>query len=156
MLCRLTRSPEHLTKCSDPLPFQFLSREPEICENARFIDIDHHKLILEKSDAIRNSEALRNTVPDAELVGTKDSGGVIMRGSQYLSIGCDLGDLQALERALRSEMDTTKFSIICTAEVSLTYMDVKAADGVINWASGLSDGEFIIYSGQSRVVIVAN
>lgn len=65
-----------------------------------------------------------------------------MRGSQYLTIGCDLGDLQALGSALRSEIDTTKFSIICTAEVSLTYMDVKAADAVINWASRLSDGKF--------------
>ena len=125
---------------SDPLPFQFLSREPELCDNARFIDIDHYKLMLEKCNALRTNKTLRDIVPDAELISGEDAA-VLMRGKQYLSIGCDLGDLRALETALRSEMDTTKFSIICTAEVSLTYMDVKAADALINWASRLSDGK---------------
>ncbi|KAF3483174.1 leucine carboxyl methyltransferase 2 [Arthroderma uncinatum] len=120
----------------DPLLFQLLAREPKLCENVKFIDIDHHKLMLEKWDAIQNSAELKSLIPDAVFA---DQGGPLIRGKQYVGIGCDLGDLVELEKILKSELDPSKFSILCTAEVSLTYMDVKAADALIAWAVKLSD-----------------
>lgn len=32
------------------------------------------------------------------------------------------------------------YSILCTAEVAVTYMDVEAADSLIAWASQYDDG----------------
>ncbi|KAK2746352.1 tRNA methyltransferase ppm2 [Myotisia sp. PD_48] len=123
----------------DPLPFQLLSRDPNGCRNAKFIDIDHHKLMAEKKIAIAKNKELHNLIPDVVFPQTTTDGGVVISGCQYAGIGCDLGNLKGLEEALRSELDPSNFSILCTAEVSLTYMDVQSADALIAWASKLSE-----------------
>ncbi|WEW60940.1 tRNA methyltransferase ppm2 [Emydomyces testavorans] len=122
----------------DPLPFQFLTRENSLCESVRFIDVDYHKLMLEKRNIIRQTNALNGVIPDVEYPA--EDGMVLIRSKQYTGLGCDLGELSGLERVLRSELgSTTQFSILCTAEVSLTYMDVKSADALLQWASKLSN-----------------
>ncbi|KAM5491774.1 tRNA methyltransferase ppm2 [Microsporum canis] len=120
----------------DPLAFQFLSREPGLCVDTKFIDIDHRKMILEKWDVIQNSPELKELIPDAVFSG---HGGPLIRAKQYIGIGCDLGNLSELEQTLKSELDPSKFSVLCTAEVALTYMAVKAADALIEWAGRLSN-----------------
>lgn len=65
---------------------------------------------------------------------------VYLRSDQYMAIGCDLRDLNTLERILRAEFDVSATSIMFVAEVSVTYMPVKDADTLIQWASTLEDG----------------
>ncbi|KAI1972797.1 tRNA methyltransferase ppm2 [Ophidiomyces ophidiicola] len=128
----------------DPLPFQFLTRAPEFCRHVRFIDIDYHKLMLEKRDAIRNTSALNSLLSNTDYPA--EDSPTLIRSKEYIGIGCDLGELAKLEAALRSELGSiAKYSILCTAEVSLTYMDVKSADALLQWASTLSnDSQFCL------------
>ncbi|EGE04762.1 leucine carboxyl methyltransferase [Trichophyton equinum CBS 127.97] len=120
----------------DPLVFQLLSQNPSLCENAIFVEIDHRKMMLEKWEAIQRSPELKELIPDA---ASSSEGGTVIRAKQYIGIGCDLGNLSELEQTLKSEVDTSECSILCTAEVALTYMAVKAADALISWAARLSD-----------------
>jgi tRNA wybutosine-synthesizing protein 4 len=115
-----------------------LSREPSLCENASFIDIDYEKLMFTKRDAIQRNDVLNDLVPMESILPKNES--VVMRSEHYLGIGCDLKNIQKLEDILSREFDLSQFSIFCTAEVSLTYMDVKSADALIHWVSKLSNG----------------
>lgn len=134
---------------SDPLPFQFLSREKELCKNAKFIDIDYHKLMVNKRNMVNQTEELSSLFHDLEL--PEESNTVLLRSEKYVGIGCDLGELQKLEETLSSEIGSTDVAILCTAEVSLTYMDVAAADALISWASSLSKGSFYSMNLDIRV-----
>ncbi|EGD88904.1 hypothetical protein H112_03826 [Trichophyton rubrum D6] len=120
----------------DPLVFQLLSQNPSLCEDTIFVEIDHRKMMLEKWEAIQRSPELRELIPDAV---SSSVGGPVIRAKQYIGIGCDLGNLSELERMLKSEVDTSEYSILCTAEVALTYMAVKAADALISWAARLGN-----------------
>ncbi|EGE81694.1 leucine carboxyl methyltransferase 2 [Blastomyces dermatitidis ATCC 18188] len=120
----------------DPLPFQFLSRDAALCQNAIFVDIDHHKLMLKKRDIVTQCAALRGLLSDVQL--TAETGSVLMRSKEYVGIGCDLGDLQKLEAALKDVVGLDKASILCIAEVSITYMEVKLADALIRFMPKLS------------------
>ncbi|EFE39495.1 Leucine carboxyl methyltransferase family [Trichophyton verrucosum HKI 0517] len=93
-------------------------------------------MMLEKWEAIQSSAELKELIPDAV---SSSEGGPVIHAKQYIGIGCDLGNLSELERTLKSEVDTSECSILCTAEVALTYMAVKAADALISWAARLSD-----------------
>lgn len=123
---------------SDPLPFQLLSHKPTLCGNAKFVDIDYEKLMLTKRNAILQNKELSDIVPITDARPENDP--VVIRNDSYLGIGCDLKDLQKLEETLNRELDLSNYSIFCTAEVSLTYMDVKSADALIQWVSKLSNG----------------
>ena len=124
---------------SDPLPFQFLSRESALCHNARFIDIDYDKLMANKRNIIHRCKALSDLIPDIHLPA--ESSTVLVRSKQYIGIGCDLRELQKLEQILKVEIGSAECSVLCTAEVSLTYMDVMSADALIAWSSKLSNGQ---------------
>ena len=115
-----------------------MSREPSLCANARFIDIDYEKLMFTKRDVIQRNKILNDLVPDDN--STVDNDSVVIRSKRYLGIGCDLKNIRKLEETLKGEMDLSHYSILCTAEVSLTYMDVKSADALIHWVSKLSNG----------------
>ncbi|PGH14107.1 hypothetical protein AJ79_03224 [Helicocarpus griseus UAMH5409] len=121
----------------DPLPFQFLSRDPALCQNAKFIDIDHHKLMVKKRDTVTQCGALKDLFPDIHL--PPESGSILLRSKQYVGIGCDLGDLEKLEAALKDAIGPDEVSILCTAEVSLTYMEVNLADALIQFVAKLSN-----------------
>lgn len=65
---------------------------------------------------------------------------VYLRSDQYMALGCDLRDLDTLERILRAEFKVPASSILFVAEVSVTYMPVADANALIAWASTLEDG----------------
>lgn len=67
-----------------------------------------------------------------------DHRGLILRSKHYLAIGCDLAEITRLNMLLASEVQMSDCLVLCTAEVSITYMDSKAADALIRWA-GLHD-----------------
>lgn len=56
-----------------------------------------------------------------------------------MALGCDLADINKLSEFLENETDLESSLILCIAEVSVTYMDVAAADSLIRWASRYND-----------------
>ena len=127
-----------LNPSSDPLPFQFWHRHAALSREATFVDVDYPQLIEKKRDRMLTNGLLRDALLKTKL-RTCDLP-VYMRSDQYMAIGCDLKDLQTLERILRAEFDASTTSFLFVAEVSVTYMPVDDADALIRWASTLNDG----------------
>ena len=123
---------------SDPLAFQWLAKP--LCQsgNVTFVDIDYPALIAAKSEIITSTpqlcEMLGCSVP---ATPGKD---VYIFNERYLAIGCDLSDTKNLEKQLQAVIDLSDCLILCTAEVSMTYMCPEAANGLIAWAAGLNNG----------------
>lgn len=101
------------------------------------MDIDYRDLILKKRDMVRQTTELNGVLRNLEL---PEDGDVLLRSEQYLQIGCDLRDLERLEKVLTSEFDMDKCVVFCTAEVSIAYMDVDTSDALIKWIGSLPDG----------------
>lgn len=111
-----------------------------------FLDVDYEKLMVNKKLAMQATAEITGLLDNVEFL--PDASPVQIRSDQYLAIGCDLKNLQKLDATLRTELPSD-CSVLCLAEVSLTYMDVKSADAVISWASKLCDGLGLEYlSGQ--------
>lgn len=125
----------------DPLPWQCLSRYPDVCRNVKFVDIDYPELMRKKKQMVQSTEelvsVLTNLKPDAD-------GDVILQSDQYLQLGCDLRDLKRLESTLEKAVDINNCSVLFTAEVSITYMNVDAADALVRWASTLHEAQFCL------------
>jgi tRNA wybutosine-synthesizing protein 4 len=60
---------------------------------------------------------------------------IYLRSGKYMALGCDLRDLDSLEKVLRSEFDMSESPILFVAEVSVTYMPLSDANALIGWAS---------------------
>lgn len=123
---------------SDPLPFTLLAADPTLCRETVFVDVDYEKLMINKKSAIQRTAEIAELLSNVEI--RPDDCPVQLRSDQYLAIGCDLKNLHKLDATLRTEVLPLRCSILCLAEVSLTYMDVKSADAVVNWASKLGSG----------------
>ncbi|GKZ18099.1 tRNA methyltransferase ppm2 [Aspergillus brasiliensis] len=127
----------------DPLPFILLSEDPSLCRDTQFVDIDYEKLMINKKTAIRRTDEITRVLKDVEFLS--DESPVQIRSAQYLGIGCDLKNLKKLDDVLRNEVLPAECSVLFLAEVSLTYMDVKSANAVVEWASKLNnDAKFCI------------
>lgn len=124
---------------SDPLPFLLLSSDNASCRNTKFVDIDYEKLMVNKKAVIQKTGEIKNLLEDIEFLSDDDAPQI--RSKQYIALGCDLKNLTKLDDVLRNDVLPSDCSILCTAEVSLTYMDVKSADAVINFTSALSNGK---------------
>ena len=57
-----------------------------------------------------------------------------------MALGCDLGESNRLDELLAGIIDIPRSLILCIAEVSMTYMDVKSADALIEWAAHYDNG----------------
>jgi tRNA wybutosine-synthesizing protein 4 len=68
---------------------------------------------------------------------------VYLRSDQYMAIGCDLRNLDLLERILRAELNMPGSAILFVAEVSVTYMPLTDADLLIRWANTISNGTLL-------------
>lgn len=121
----------------DPLAFQWLSRAPEICNGVTFVDVDYPALIAKKVDVIASEPHLNNLLQDAEKNST--SSGILLRSQNYIAIGCDLTNIAELDKLWRTEIDVSECMVLCTAEVSVTYMDTISANELIRWAAGRED-----------------
>ncbi|PYH96277.1 LCM-domain-containing protein [Aspergillus ellipticus CBS 707.79] len=127
----------------DPLPFILLSEDRALCSDTRFVDIDYEKLMLNKKTAIKKTDEITQVLGDVEF--GSDESAVQIRSPHYLAIGCDLKNLKKLDDVLRTEVLPAECSILFLAEVSLTYMGVKSANAVLDWASKLNnDAKFCI------------
>lgn len=131
------RALESLWLSSDPNPWHCLSRYPQACENATFIDIDYMALMQKKRDVVRSTAELNEMLSNVTF---PELGKLLLRSDQYLQLGCDLRELSELSAVLASAFDIENCLILCVAEVSITYMSVEAADDLVKWASKLPDG----------------
>ncbi|KAL8778910.1 MAG: hypothetical protein Q9213_007183 [Squamulea squamosa] len=77
----------------------------------------------------------------------KDAGSsspIMMRSDQYVAVGCDLRDIARLSKVFDGELQIGSCLVLCTAEVSITYMDVDAADALIKWAAQYDNMRFCV------------
>ena len=123
-----------------------LSAEKSLCRNTRFIDIDYEKLMVNKKIAIQRTVEITELLEGVEFLS--DEKAIQICSEHYLAIGCDLKNLKKLDDTLRNEVLPAECSVLCLAEVSLTYMDVQSANAVVEWASKLSDGQNLTTSYQ--------
>lgn len=108
------------------------------------MDVDYPQLIERKRDRMLTDNLLRTALLQTNLRPAKLP--MYLRSDQYMAIGCDLKDLQVLERTLRSELDIPLSSVLFVAEVSATYMPVMDSDRLIKWASTFEDGMSTVQS----------
>ncbi|KAL8930970.1 MAG: hypothetical protein Q9208_000071 [Pyrenodesmia sp. 3 TL-2023] len=66
---------------------------------------------------------------------------VLLCSNRYVAVGCDLRNTAKLRSILDDILDLANCLVLCIAEVSLTYMDVDAADSLIWWAAQYEEGE---------------
>lgn len=113
--------------------FQWLSSNAFRGFKTRFVDVDFPELIAKKRDIIVDTPQL------SELLGSyhipEDCSGTYLRSQYYSAWGCDLTDTSKLDALLSNEINLSETLVLCTAEVSVTYMDVKSADTLIQWAA---------------------
>jgi tRNA wybutosine-synthesizing protein 4 len=95
--------------------------------------------MLKKRDTVRSTEELGSIFTNVEL----PDGDILYQSDQYLQLGCDLRDLKLLSTVLASAVDVESSSILLIAEVSITYMNVEAADRLIEFASKLPEGKIL-------------
>ncbi|KAI0394566.1 leucine carboxyl methyltransferase [Xylariaceae sp. FL0594] len=126
---------------SDVLPWQCMSRYPEACRGAKFIDIDFPDLMSKKRTTVLGTPELSSVF---EPLDTNAGGHVVLKSDMYCQIGCDLRNTADLEKALSSILDRSNCTFMFVAEVSITYMETEGADGVIKWASSLGEAEFCL------------
>ncbi|KAL2016509.1 hypothetical protein VTK56DRAFT_3437 [Thermocarpiscus australiensis] len=129
---------------SDVLPWQCLTRYPEECKDAKFVDVDFPDLIERKRQTVVGTPELRGVftgLREAETLARP----VVFESDQYAQIGCDLRDLKTLQQGLTSVVgDFAECEFIFVAEVSITYMETEGADEVIRWASTVGDAQFVL------------
>ena len=132
----LVYSGNSLKSTSDPLPWQCLTRYPSAISNVTFIDIDYKDLMVKKRSVVQATSQLNSMFTNIEY----PDGDVLLRSDQYIQLGCDLRDLNHLQKTLSSVLNVERCAILFTAEVSITYMDVESADALIRWAGTMPDG----------------
>lgn len=123
---------------SDPLPFQWLARNPSLCTNTKFIDVDYDLLMETKCNIIQNTPKMRDLLHSLNAEAVQSDPSILLHCEEYAAVGCDLRNLPRLERLLRKIADIDDCLILCVAEVSITYMHTDAADALISWSSSLS------------------
>ena len=94
-------------------------------------------LVAKKTTAICDSQQLQDLLGSYER--PQNTSGVFLRSEKYVALGCDLVDTSTLDKLLTSEVEAPGSLILCIAEVSITYMDVEAADALIRWAAQFDD-----------------
>lgn len=125
------------------MAFQFLKDEESICNDVTFVDIDYEKLMGIKSSIIQQTDELKSILGEIESNAAPNL--VLFRSSNYVAVGCDLKNLKKLEEALKEVLGSSPASVLCIAEVSLTYMDVQSADALISWLPKLNKGIHNLY-----------
>ncbi|KAK5103653.1 tRNA methyltransferase ppm2 [Lithohypha guttulata] len=122
----------------DPLPFQWLARDPTLCANTKFIDVDYELLMETKRNIIQDTAKIKDLLHPLNADASGKDRSILFDSEEYAAVGCDLRNLPRLERLLRNVVDIENCLVLCVAEVSITYMQTEAADALIAWSSGLS------------------
>ncbi|MCJ1282951.1 tRNA methyltransferase ppm2 [Xylographa opegraphella] len=126
----------------DALPFQILAKANTICHNTTFVDVDYPSLMATKATIIKEQDELRDLLQNE--MDSINPEAVPLRSENYVAIGCDLSNVDQLDQILRAELPLEQCKILVVAEVSITYMDLSAADAVISYTAGLGDVRFCL------------
>ncbi|KAH7311763.1 S-adenosyl-L-methionine-dependent methyltransferase [Stachybotrys elegans] len=129
---------------SDVLPWQCHTRYPDACSSAVFIDIDYPDLMNKKRTIVLETPQLRELLGPDPFIGSSNDGPLLLRSEKYCQLACDLRQLDKLRQALESLLELDHCEVLFVAEVSITYMDTKSADALINWASSIGQAEFCL------------
>lgn len=126
------------------MPWLFLGKIPEICNDAVFVDVDYPQLMLKKHAMIDRSDALKAVLPGLEKTGK--ASGLLCHSAHYTAIGCDLRNLDFLKLVLQEHLDAEACSvaILFVAEVSTAYMPTDGSQAVLEWAAGYDDARFCL------------
>lgn len=128
---------------SDVLPWQCLSRYPDLCKMVKFVDVDFPDLIERKRQTVEATPELKGMLGWPREPGEL-APPLVFESNEYVQIGCDLRDLKTLREGLEMVVDLENCSFLFVAEVSITYMETDGADKVIEWASSQRDAEFVL------------
>ncbi|EXJ95824.1 hypothetical protein A1O1_00948 [Capronia coronata CBS 617.96] len=120
----------------DPLPFQWMAQDRDLCGNTKFIDVDFDELMVSKREIILNTPKMKDMLSLTPDRPTEK--GVVLDTEEYTALGCDLRNLRRLERLVRSVVDIDQCLVLCVAEVSITYMSPDDSDPLIAWTTTLS------------------
>ncbi|KAI1366382.1 leucine carboxyl methyltransferase [Xylaria arbuscula] len=128
---------------SDVLPWQCMTRYPDACRRAKFVDIDFPDLMAKKRTVVLSTPELSSVF---EPLDTNVDQHVLLKSDMYSQIGCDLRNTADVEKALSTclNLEISDCTFMFVAEVSITYMETAGADGVIKWASSLGQAEFCL------------
>ncbi len=113
---------------SDVLPWRFLSRHPDLCQGAVFVDVDFPALSLAKREVVTSTSQLMAPLSNVDLF--PETSPLLLRSDQYYIMGCDLRHVSRLQEAL-FEAFSSSADFLFIAEVSITYMEAADADAVI-------------------------
>jgi len=129
---------------SDPLPWHYLGKHPDLCANTAFVDVDYPMLMHNKLGIIEKTEPLRSLL--SKFTQTSNETGLLASSDSYVAVGCDLYNLDLLTKVLQDHLQISENSvaILFVAEVSLAYMDKHASQNILEWASSLSDVRFCL------------
>lgn len=132
------------------MPFQCLSKYPEDCKGVTFVDVDYPELMFKKGDVIREQQEMKDLIapihvkeggrPVLFMPKSEPDCPIVIRSERYMGVGCDLQDIARLSKILEGELQLGSCLVLCTAEVSITYMHVDTADALIRWAAKYDDG----------------
>ncbi|KAK3721057.1 tRNA methyltransferase ppm2 [Vermiconidia calcicola] len=128
----------------DPLPFPFLAKQRELCENTTFVDVDFPSLMQNKCKILSNTEQLHGLLENFHRTSNQE--GVLGAGDPYVAVGCDLRNIELLKKILQDAVDIEcdDAAILFVAEVSIAYMEPEASDAVLAWAASYSDVRFCL------------
>ncbi|KAK5000385.1 tRNA methyltransferase ppm2 [Elasticomyces elasticus] len=126
----------------DPLPFQYLGKHSLLCQDVTFVDVDYSLLMLKKLHIIASNPPLLDLLQGWRELSSQS--GVLGRADHYLAVGCNLCNVDELDKILQSELNVEDCSVLFVAEVSIAYMDRAASDTVLRWAAGYDDVQFCV------------
>lgn len=101
------------------------------------MDVDYPELMAKKCATISQTPQLSNLVGSTQVSNLSEA--VLYHSAYYIAIGCDLTDLKAFDDFLAEELKANSSMVLCTAEVSVTYMNTGAADALIACAAKYHD-----------------
>ncbi|KAK3678012.1 tRNA methyltransferase ppm2 [Recurvomyces mirabilis] len=128
----------------DPLPWLFLGKHPELCQNTTFVDVDYPALMHNKLGIISKTEQLKMLLP--KMTRTNNESGLLASSDPYVAIGCDLYNTSTMDQILHDHLriKDSSVAVLCVAEVSIAYMEREAAQHVLEWGATLSDVRFCL------------
>ncbi|KAL8707630.1 MAG: hypothetical protein Q9220_007368 [cf. Caloplaca sp. 1 TL-2023] len=95
-----------------------------------------------KRDILVQQRQLKDLVGQLQPGSGDDA--LIFTSDHYMGIGCDLKDTSALSKALEAHLQLSECLILCTAEVSIAYMNIDAADALLRWSAQHDDVRFLL------------
>lgn len=100
-----------------------MARYPDACRGAKFVDIDFPDLMVKKRAVVLDTPELRSVFEPFDADAAEH---VLLQSSMYSQVGCDLRNTADVQKALSACLGLSDCVFFFVAEVSITYMEVKA------------------------------